>query len=69
MKEAQGKYEVRNVWTTDGRILYKGNNKSISLPKVRSLSGTETVWYIFLSNSVPESVQNIDVLRAFCSDH
>ena len=25
LKEAQGKYGVRNVWTTDGRILYKEN--------------------------------------------
>ena len=27
LKEAQGKYGVRNVWTTDGRILYKENNR------------------------------------------
>ena len=27
LKEAQGKYEVRNVWTTDSRILYKENNR------------------------------------------
>ena len=26
LKEAQGKYEVRNVWTTDGHTLYKENN-------------------------------------------
>ena len=26
-KEAQGKYGIRNVWTTDGRILYKKNNR------------------------------------------
>ena len=25
LKEGQGKYGVRNVWTTDGRILYKKN--------------------------------------------
>ena len=27
LKEAQGKYGVRNVWTTDSRILYKENNR------------------------------------------
>ena len=27
LKEAQGKCGVRNVWTTDSRILYKENNK------------------------------------------
>ena len=27
LKEVQGKYEVRNVWTTDSRILYKENNR------------------------------------------
>ena len=27
LKEAQGKYGVRNVWATDGRILYKENNR------------------------------------------
>ena len=42
LKEAQGKYGVRNVWTTDGHILYKEN--SISLQKIRLLSGTETLW-------------------------
>ena len=26
LKEAQGKYGVRNVWTTGSRILYKENN-------------------------------------------
>ena len=27
LKEAQGTYGVRNVWTTDGRILYKENSR------------------------------------------
>ena len=27
LKEAQGKYGVRNVWTTDSRILCKENNR------------------------------------------
>ena len=27
LKEAQGKYGVRNVWTTDSCILYKENNR------------------------------------------
>ena len=27
LKEAQGKYGVRNIWTTDGRILHKENNR------------------------------------------
>ena len=26
LKEVQGKYEVRNAWTTDGHTLYKENN-------------------------------------------
>ena len=29
LKEAQGKYGVRNVWTTDDRILYKEKNRVI----------------------------------------
>ena len=27
LKEVQGKFEVRNVWTTDSRVLYKENNR------------------------------------------
>ena len=27
LKEAQDKYGVRNVWTTDSRIFYKENNR------------------------------------------
>ena len=27
LKEAQEKYDLRNVWTSDGRILFKQNNK------------------------------------------
>ena len=27
LKEVQGKYEVRNVWTTGGRIWYKENDR------------------------------------------
>ena len=42
-KEAQGKYGIRNVWTTDGRILYK---KAIEyfFTKISLLSGIETLW-------------------------
>ena len=29
LKEAEGKYGVRNVWTTDDRILYKEKNRVI----------------------------------------
>ena len=27
LQEAQGKYRLRNIWTTDGRNLYKENNR------------------------------------------
>ena len=27
LKEAQGKYGVNNIWTSDGRILFKQNNR------------------------------------------
>ena len=27
LNEAQGKYGIRNVWTTDSGILYKENNR------------------------------------------
>ena len=29
LKEAQQKYGVKNVWTYDGRILFKKNNKTL----------------------------------------
>ena len=32
LKEAQSKYSVKNVWTTDGRIFFKVGNR-ISLYK------------------------------------
>ena len=28
LQEAQGKYRLRNIWTTDGRNLYKENNRT-----------------------------------------
>ena len=34
---------VRNVWTTDGRILYKKKKNSISLQKTKLVSGIETL--------------------------
>ena len=27
LDEARQKYGVRNVWTYDGRVMYKGNNE------------------------------------------
>ena len=41
LKEAQGKYEVKNIWTLHGRVLYK--KTEYFLPKVKLLSATETL--------------------------
>ena len=41
LDEARQKYGVRNVWTFDGRVMYKENN-NISVYK--KISGIKELW-------------------------
>ena len=41
LDEARQKNGVRNVWTYDGRVMYKGNNE---IPVYKKISGIKKLW-------------------------